>query len=340
MLFSITPDERDDYDDTFIDDLLNQAYLEALERAYAHGMLDRDDSAVGSGFHPDVTKCDSSSEDDVILELTDHHAKRAYEPVVGNGCQPRSFSASSEAYRVDCATTSSPAIDDVHAEIHSDASGYLHLEVDPQPENATHSSCEDSARVHVCTASTVSAKVHHSGATAPGAATAERPTTASTSMMQRYLLDTCCSEHMCNHKAAFETIHATDRQILPALQGNPSKCGIGTVKLVTSSMTGRFELSLLDCLYSPDLRANLLSLPRMKRDGYRLVERHGAEILITPNGNEIPVLLDTDGFPYLNCAPARHAHSFNVSSMQPSACTAPATQIAAPSPTLPTMLTL
>ena len=58
MLFSITPDERDDCDDTFIDDLPNQAYLEALERAYAHGMLDRDDSAVGSGFRPDVTKCD------------------------------------------------------------------------------------------------------------------------------------------------------------------------------------------------------------------------------------------------------------------------------------------
>lgn len=109
-------------------------------------------------------------------------------------------------------------------------------------------------------------------------------------LSDKWFLDSCASQHMCNNLSAFRTLkhpnnYSSDVETAKNYSNMSSK-GVGTVMLQSNLGTGNNNSNVLlkDVAYVPDLRTNLISVAKM--------QRNGISVSFPPNSNTLIVSKD------------------------------------------------
>lgn len=86
----------------------------------------------------------------------------------------------------------------------------------------------------------------------------------------KWMLDSCCSKHMCNNKAYFSNfveregvVQVGNKEVIPSY-------GVGTVPMTTMVNGKQHYVTLHDVLYTQDIMHNLISISQVRRKQFRV----------------------------------------------------------------------
>ncbi|KAL0336726.1 UNVERIFIED_CONTAM: Retrovirus-related Pol polyprotein from transposon TNT 1-94 [Sesamum radiatum] len=117
-----------------------------------------------------------------------------------------------------------------------------------------------------------------------------------------WILDTGASRHFCSNKALFhELLETTDGECV--FMGNSTTAGVlGKGKILLKLTSGK-TLALIDVLYVPSLRRNLVSGSLLNKVGLKIV-LESDKVIITKNNDFVGKGYLSDGLFVLNTVPA------------------------------------
>lgn len=97
----------------------------------------------------------------------------------------------------------------------------------------------------------------------------------------KWCLDSGCTSHMCNNQSKFQDLERAEHRLVNlASHTSIEIVGKGTVKLITSNGVDNTTVNFEDVLNVPDLRTNLISVPKITSKGYQVTfDRSSASVL-------------------------------------------------------------